>query len=75
LSDDALGEFREVQSFFRLQSVGLVAKDLHVVRAIAALAAVVRLARSFTRQLTDSFFGQAGVGHCGVAFDRAGVRY
>lgn len=38
LSDDTLRIFREVQSFFRLPSVGLVEKDLHVVRVIAALA-------------------------------------
>jgi predicted nucleotidyltransferase component of viral defense system len=40
LSDDRLREFREVQSFFRLPSVGLVEKDLHVVRAIATLASI-----------------------------------
>ena len=39
MSDEGLREFREVQAFFRLPSVGLVEKDLHVVRAIAALAA------------------------------------
>jgi hypothetical protein len=33
-------ELREVQAFFRLPSVGLVEKDLDVVRAIAALAAL-----------------------------------
>jgi hypothetical protein len=38
LSDETL--LREVQTFFRLPSVGLVEKDLHVVRAIAALAAI-----------------------------------
>lgn len=38
MSDDRLRELREVQVFFRLPSVGLVEKDLHVVRAIAALA-------------------------------------
>jgi hypothetical protein len=38
LSDESLLELREVQAFFRLPSVGLVEKDLHVVRAIAALA-------------------------------------
>ena len=40
MSDDAQRELREVQAFFRLPSVGLVEKDLHVVRAIAALAAI-----------------------------------
>jgi Nucleotidyl transferase AbiEii toxin, Type IV TA system len=40
LSDDAQRELREVQAYFRLPSVGLVEKDLHVVRAIAALAAI-----------------------------------
>ena len=38
LSDDALRELREVQTHFRLPSVGLVEKDLFVVRAIAAIA-------------------------------------
>lgn len=38
MSDETL--LREVQTFFRLPSVGLVEKDLHVVRAIAALAAI-----------------------------------
>ena len=33
-------ELREVQAFFRLPSVGLVEKDLHVVRAISAIAEV-----------------------------------
>lgn len=37
MSDDALRTLLEVQAFFRLPSVGLVEKDLHVVRAIAAL--------------------------------------
>lgn len=37
MNDDALRTFREVQTFFSLPSVGLVEKDLHVVRAIAAL--------------------------------------
>lgn len=32
-------DLREVQAYFRLPSVGLVEKDLHVVRAIAAIAA------------------------------------
>ncbi len=40
MSDETLRELREVQAFFRLPSVGLVEKDLHVVRAIAALAAL-----------------------------------
>ena len=40
MSDDAQRELREVQSYFRLPGVGLVEKDLHVVRAIAALAAL-----------------------------------
>lgn len=38
MSDDPQRLFREVQSFFRLPGIGLVEKDLHVVRAIAALA-------------------------------------
>ncbi len=40
MSDDAQREFREVQAFFRLPSVGLVEKDVHVVRAIQAVASV-----------------------------------
>jgi len=40
LSDEALRELLEVQAHFRLPSVALVEKDLHVVRAIAALAAI-----------------------------------
>ena len=40
MSDDTLREFLEVQARFRLPSVSLVEKDLYVVRAIAALAAV-----------------------------------
>jgi hypothetical protein len=40
LSDDAQREFREVQAYFRLPGIGLVEKDLYVVRAIAALAGV-----------------------------------
>jgi len=39
LSDERLRELLEVQAHFRLPSVALVEKDLHVVRAIAALAA------------------------------------
>jgi len=38
LSDDALRQLLEVQAHFRLPSVGLVEKDIHVVRAIRALA-------------------------------------
>jgi predicted nucleotidyltransferase component of viral defense system len=40
LSDDAQRDLREVQEYFRLPSVGLVEKDLYVVKAIAALAAI-----------------------------------
>ena len=40
MSDDALRELREVQAYFRLPGIGLVEKDLHVVRAIAAVAAI-----------------------------------
>lgn len=40
MSDDTLRELLEVQARFRLPSVALVEKDLHVVRAIAALAAI-----------------------------------
>jgi Nucleotidyl transferase AbiEii toxin, Type IV TA system len=40
LSDDARRALREVQEHFRLPSVGLVEKDLYVVKAIAALAAI-----------------------------------
>jgi len=40
LSDEAQRDLREVQAYFRLPSVGLVEKDLHVVRAIAAIAAI-----------------------------------
>jgi Nucleotidyl transferase AbiEii toxin, Type IV TA system len=40
LSDESLHELLEVQARFRLPSVALVEKDLHVVRAIAALAAI-----------------------------------
>jgi len=39
-NDDALREFLEVQARFRLPSVSLVEKDLYVVRAIAAVAAI-----------------------------------
>jgi hypothetical protein len=40
LSADAQRELREVQEHFRLPSVGLVEKDLYVVKAIAALGAI-----------------------------------
>jgi predicted nucleotidyltransferase component of viral defense system len=40
LSDEAQREFREVQALFRLPSVGLVEKDVHVVRAIRAVMSV-----------------------------------
>jgi hypothetical protein len=40
LSDDAQRDLREVQAYFRLPGVGLVEKDLHVVRAITALTAI-----------------------------------
>ncbi len=40
MSDDVQREFREVQAHFRLPSIGLVEKDLHVVRAIRAVASV-----------------------------------
>ncbi|HTV70690.1 MAG TPA: nucleotidyl transferase AbiEii/AbiGii toxin family protein [Rhizobiaceae bacterium] len=40
MSDETIRELREVQSYFRLPSVGLVEKDLHVVKAIAAIAAI-----------------------------------
>jgi hypothetical protein len=40
LSDDAQRVLREVQEHFRLPSVGLVEKDLYVVKAIAALASI-----------------------------------
>ena len=40
MSDDNQRTFREVQAFFRLPSIALVEKDLFVVRAIAALAAI-----------------------------------
>jgi hypothetical protein len=38
LSDEVRRELREVQEYFRLPSIGLVEKDLYVVKAIAALA-------------------------------------
>jgi predicted nucleotidyltransferase component of viral defense system len=37
LSDDALRELLEVQAYFRLPGIGLVEKDIHVVRAIRAI--------------------------------------
>ena len=40
LNDETKRMFREVQAYFRLPSIGLVEKDLHVVRAIAALASI-----------------------------------
>jgi Nucleotidyl transferase AbiEii toxin, Type IV TA system len=40
LSDDARRALREVQEYFRLPGIGLVEKDLYVVKAIAALAAI-----------------------------------
>jgi hypothetical protein len=40
LSDDARHALREVQEHFRLPGIGLVEKDLYVVKAIAALAAI-----------------------------------
>ena len=40
MSDDLQRELREVQEHFRLPGIGLVEKDLHVIRAIAALASV-----------------------------------
>ncbi len=40
MSDDAQRQFLEVQAYFRLPSVALVEKDVHVVRAIKALAAI-----------------------------------
>lgn len=40
MSDDARRALREVQEHFRLPSIALVEKDLHVVRAIAAIAAI-----------------------------------
>ena len=40
MSDETRRALREVQEYFRLPSVGLVEKDLHVIRAIAALAAI-----------------------------------
>ncbi|MGD0109563.1 MAG: nucleotidyl transferase AbiEii/AbiGii toxin family protein [Rhodopila sp.] len=40
MSDDTQRALREVQEHFRLPSIGLVEKDLYVVKAIAALAAI-----------------------------------
>jgi hypothetical protein len=37
LSDETQRELREVQEYFRLPGIGLVEKDLYVVKAIAAL--------------------------------------
>ena len=40
MNDEAQRELREVQTLFRLPSVGLVEKDVHVVRAIRAVMSV-----------------------------------
>lgn len=40
LSGDAHRAFREVQALFRLPSIGLIEKDVHIVRAIRAMASV-----------------------------------
>jgi predicted nucleotidyltransferase component of viral defense system len=40
LNDEQERQLREVQAYFRLPSIGLVEKDLEVVRAIAAMAAL-----------------------------------
>lgn len=40
LSDETIRQLLEVQTHFRLPGVGLVEKDLHVVKAIAAIAAI-----------------------------------
>jgi hypothetical protein len=40
LNDDAQRQYREVQAYFRLPSLALVEKDVHVVSAIKALAAI-----------------------------------
>ena len=40
MNDDPHAEYREVQAHFRLPSVGLVEKDVHVVRAIRAVASI-----------------------------------
>ncbi len=40
MSDDTQRQYREVQAHFRLPSVALVEKDVHVVRAIQALNAI-----------------------------------
>lgn len=40
MSDDTLRQLLEVQAYFRLPSVGLVEKDLHVLRAISTLVAI-----------------------------------
>ena len=40
MSDETLRELREVQAYFRLPGIGLVEKDRHVVKAIAAVAAI-----------------------------------
>ncbi len=40
MNDERARQLREVQAFFRLPSIGLVEKDVEVVRAIAAIAAL-----------------------------------
>ena len=40
MSDDTRSALREVKEYFRLPSVGLVEKDLYVIKAIEALAAI-----------------------------------
>ncbi len=40
MNDEAQREFREAQAYFRLPSVGLVEKDVHVVRAIRAVMSI-----------------------------------
>lgn len=40
MSDEFRRELREVQAYFRLPSVGLVEKDVHVVRAIRAVTSI-----------------------------------
>ncbi len=40
MSDEVQREFREVQAYFRLPGIGLVEKDLHVVRAIRAVTSI-----------------------------------
>ena len=78
MSDERLRELLEVQAYFRLPSVGLVEKDLHVVRAIAALAAIdaAPFASRFRwrhRACPRAQAGAADVGGRGFQ-DRAGGR-